>query len=639
MKRWFGSKTARGFVFLFVFALAALPAQATIRYAVSVAQPDKHLFHITMTIPDVQREVVVQLPAWNALYQVRDFAQHLIAVRAQDAASHSLAVIKVDKQTWRVAGDGTVTVRYVAYWDEPGPFSSQLNSAHAFVNLATLLLYVPDRRSEDARIEFDDLPAAWRVAVALRPEKGPGTPAYVAPNYDALVDAPVELGAFEEFRLEATTPPVRVVVHGEGADGAAREKIAESLRRIVAYETQLMRGAPYEEYLFIYHLGSAAAGAGGGMEHANSTAIFLHSAAQLPNVTAHEFFHLWNVKRIRPASLDPVDYTREQWTRALWFAEGVTNTYGSYALVRAGLWDRKQFYEDLAQQIAELESRPARRWKSVEEASLDAWFEKYAAYRRPEFSISYYNKGQILGVLLDILIRDATDNRASLDDVLRELNENYARRGRSYRDSADIRAAAEAVLRRTNAARGASRVPAGMAPAGQGFGGDPAEPDPVLGATDDSGILAQFFSLYVAGTDELPCAELLARAGLALKAQGRGRAEFGFLATRGPGGPSAATQVAPGSPAEQAGVREGDVLLALNGSVFPHSAERWLREHRPGETVRVLVQREGEKKEFAFTLGEQQERNYQIEEAGNATRKQKRIREGILSGTTDPARR
>src|SRR6202023_2737844 len=139
------------------------------------------------------------------------------------------------------------------------------------------------------------------------------------------------------------------------------------------------------------------------------------------------------------------DYTMEQYTRALWFAEGVTSTYGSYALERSGLWSKKQLSHDLGEQITELEGRPANRWQSAEQSSLDAWLEKYSLYENPEYSVSYYTKGQILGVLLDILIRDRTDNQKSLDDVLRSMNEEFAKQGKTYRDSSDVRLTAEKV--------------------------------------------------------------------------------------------------------------------------------------------------------------------------------------------------
>jgi predicted metalloprotease with PDZ domain len=470
------------FLPLWIFLLAP-SSRATIRYEVSLTQPEQRVFQIRMTIPDVHKEVVVQMAAWDTLYQIRDFAAHVQALRATGDDGKPLAVNKLDKQTWRISAQGTVILDYASYWDEPGPFASQLNSSHAFINLAMILFYVPQRREEDTRVAFEHLPGSWRVAVELPPTRDAAVNSFTASSFDAMVDAPVEIGNFEEFRLEGVDPPVRVVVHGVNFD---RSRLHEILRRIVTYETQMMRGAPYSEYLFIIHVGIDSDSNSGGMEHANGTAISVSAFGELPAIAAHEFFHLWNVKRIRPQSLEPLDRTREQYTRSLWFAEGFTNTYGNYTLVRTGLWGPRQFFEDLAAEITELESRPSRRWQSAEQSSLDAWFEKYPFYRRPEFSISYYNKGQLIGVLLDVLIRDATDNRASLDDVLREMNDKFARHGRFYHDTDDIRATAEHVAGRD---------------------------------------LGDFFSRYVSGTEELPFAEVLPLAGLNLRFPGSTRSE------------------------------------------------------------------------------------------------------------------
>jgi predicted metalloprotease with PDZ domain len=210
-------------------------------------------------------------------------------------------------------------------------------------------------------------------------------------GYDALADGPIELGAFKTIQIEDGPRPISAAIHG---DNWKQADVETALRKLCAYELQLMGGAPFERYLFILHIGKAAQGAGGGMEHANSTAINVSSGQTLSGVAAHEFFHLWNVKRIRPASLEPIDYTREQYTRALWFAEGVTSTYGNFTLVRSGIWSRQEFYADLAQDINELESRPANRWQSAEQSSLDAWLEKYPYYNGPDFSVSYYTKAK-----------------------------------------------------------------------------------------------------------------------------------------------------------------------------------------------------------------------------------------------------
>lgn len=471
---------ARATLLLGILVFAAIPSAATIEYSVSLAQPDQHLFRVTMTVPNVEEELVVAMPAWNAFYQIRDFAHRVQNVRArsEDAV---LRVTKDDKQTWRITRVANserplerVIIEYAVYWDDPGPFSSQLNSTHGFINPAMVLFYVPSRRGEDSRLKLTDVPTGWSAATALKPGETSFT--FRAGNYDLLVDAPVEVSGFEETRLEVAGARIRLAVHGTDWD---RSALSDSIRRIVAYQVGLMREVPFDEFVFIYHFGM---GGGGGMEHANSTAIDLGARGWAAGVTAHEFFHLWNVKRIRPRSLEPVDYSREQWTRALWFAEGVTNTYGAFTLVRTGLWSSRQFFDDLGDQMGELESRPAYRWQSAEQSSLDAWHERYPLYRRPEFSVSYYTKGQVLGVLLDVLIRDATNNRASLDDVLRHMNDEFARRGRFYDDSVHIRAAVEKV-------------------AGRDFG--------------------DFFARYVAGADALPFRTVLGLAGLTLTPRGR----------------------------------------------------------------------------------------------------------------------
>jgi predicted metalloprotease with PDZ domain len=600
---------------LILCALAmALPATAlaTIRYEVSLAHPAQHQFHVGMIIPRVQRSVLVQMPAWNALYQIRDFAYRVSDFHAADASGNVLPVQRVDKQTWRVelpvgglvGGQGDIRIDYSSFWDDPGPFDTQLNDEHAFVNLAMVLCYVPERRSEDAVVQFRDVPPEWRIAVEL-PAAGAdaaGSASYRAASYDALVDAPVEIGRFDQWTFPAAGKSIRVVLHGEPADHAA---LTRMLSDIVNYETRLMGDAPFPEYTFFLHIGQDYGG--GGMEHANSTAISAASFPALANVSAHEFFHLWNVKRIRPQSLEPVDYTREMWTPTLWFAEGVTSTYGSYTLVRTGIWSRAQFLADLGRQITELESRPARTWQSAEESSLDTWFDKYPLYDRPDFSISYYNKGQLLGLALDIVIRDSTDNRASLDDVLRRLNQQYAQRGRYYADSAGILAAAEQVVR---AAKTDAAPPASIN-------------------------LGEFFKRYVSGTDEMPFVDLLSRAGLALKPQGEKRSAWGFAVERDAAGRSLIAHLDISSAAAQAGLRNGDVLLSVDGAEVPRDIDGWLRARSVGETLRFRVRRAGREREFSFTMGQGAAQAYTVEEMPQPNDRQLRIRNGLLQGTTE----
>jgi predicted metalloprotease with PDZ domain len=586
---------------------------ATIHYDVSIPHPERHLFQVVMTIPDVTDHVEVQIPAWNALYQIRDFAAHVQRLQATvssgDSAGVSVsgsespaAVEKIDKQTWRIdlqGRHGVVTIKYATYWDEAGPFATQVNQEHAFINPAMILMYVPERRGEDVTFALTDIPALWQGAgpsiQALEAMGGARQFSSKFANYDELADSPAEIGKFEEFQLEGVKPEIWVAVHG---DNWKKKQVENELKRICEYEMKLMGDAPFQRYTFILHFGKAAAGGGGGMEHANSTAIWAPSGDALANVGAHEFFHLWNVKRIRPATLDPVDYTKEQYTRALWFAEGVTNTYASYTLVRTGLWSKQQFFADLAEQVTEIENRPANRWQSAEESSLDAWLEKYPLYNQPEYSISYYTKGQILGVLLDIEMRDATDNAKSLDDVLREMNKQFAQAGKPYRVSLDVQSVAEKLT------------------------GKP---------------LSEFFKRYVAGTDALPYQQVFALAGLEMRETERKRAVLGFALENSGANQFIVRNIDADSSAAAAGLQNGDAILNWSRGDVPRRWRQWVEQQKPGEVLHLRVRRESAELNIDFPLGEVTETLYGIAENERAGEKARRIRDGLLKGTTTAA--
>jgi predicted metalloprotease with PDZ domain len=293
-----------------------------------------------------------------------------------------------------------------------------------------------------------------------------------------------------------------------------------------------------------------------------------------------------------------VDYAKEQYTRALWFAEGVTNTYGAYTLVRSGIWSKEQFYADLGAQITELESRPANRWQSAEHASLDAWLEKYPLYNKPEYSVSYYAKGQVLGDLLDILIRDRTNNEKSLDDVLRAMNTEFAKRGKTYRDSLDVRLTVEKI-------------------AGSSF--------------------EEFFGKYVAGIEPFPYRQVLRLAGLELRITSRQRPTLGFTTEPGINGTLVVQEIVADGPAAQAGLRAGDNILVWNGGEVPRRTDRWLREQRPGDLLKLWVGRGEKKVSLEFRLGEIKEAFYGVTEDAGASETARHIRDGLLHGVTSAA--
>lgn len=579
-----------------LFLLAAAPVRATIRYHISLADLEKHQFRVGMRIPKTAAGVTIALPAWNALYQVRDFSYRVRDVIASESGS----VRKywwpeaLDKQTWRVLppdpqAEGSVGINYTIEWNDPGPFNSQLDAHHAFLNFAETLMYVPDWRDEDVEVVFDNIPAGWKIIVEL--PAGKEANSFTAPSYDKLVDAPVEIGKFDEFEFDSAGAHFRVVVDAKEWN---RGHLEDGLKRITASEIQMM-GAPFRQYTFFFRIGPFTEVGGGGMEHSNCTAISAGSVDAAIYTSAHEMFHAWNVKRIRPQALEPVDFTKEQYTRALWFAEGVTSTYGSYTLERTGIWTKEQWYGDLAGQISELETHPARKWQSVEESSLDTWYDKYPEYGLPDRSISYYNKGQIIGVMLDLAIRDATDNHKSLDDALRGLYSEYAQRGKFYNESDGIRGVVEEV-------------------AGKDF--------------------ADFFRSYVAGTVDIPYNTFLSAAGLELKPDSQAAATLGFRPMRAPGSGVSVGSVEPGSNSERAGLRPGDVLLTVNGASVGNM-RRFVAEHSAGETIHLHVRRGEQELDLSFALGASSDVRYTLVEAPNATDRQLRIRNGMLHGTTD----
>ncbi len=558
-------------------------------YRITFADAAAHRLHVEFDpyFKDPANSIV-QMPVWNALYQVRDFPQYVESVTARDLQGRPVPVRQLDKCTWSMPNAAHVEYDIVA--NAPGPYSAQFNSDHAFLNLAQILMYSVPGRNLPVSVLFKDLPEGWQIATVLRPNTT--TPfQYAAANYDALVDAPVEAGRFHEISFEEGGARYRIAMDAdpERYDPAWVE---DSVRRIVKAEVEWMQDRPCSEYLFIYHVPRETGG--GGMEHACSTAIDVPARrlssdpVSFQSVTAHEFFHLWNVKRIRPQSLEPIDYTKEQYTRALWFSEGVTSTVEDYMLLAAGMVDEREYLRRLGWEITTLQSRPAHRRQSAENSSLEAWLEKYPFYRRPERSISYYNKGEILGVMLDLAIRDASGGGKSLRDVLRWMNVNYAKEHKYFADSEGVRQAVEAVT-------------------GKDFG--------------------QFFREYVAGIDEIRYDKFLGTAGLRVTQRKEEKPDTGCELSRNFDGAQVVLSVQSGSAAEKAGLRAGDVVVAVNGRSNAELADE-VEGMSPGELLRLTVRAAatGKEVQLEFTLGRRTQVEYLIRDVEKPTAAQRQRR-------------
>jgi predicted metalloprotease with PDZ domain len=580
--------------------IAAAAANAATNYTISLASPGQHLVEVQILLPQGPEQRELQLPVWNALYQVRDFAKYVNWVRAKDRAGSALPVRQVDKSRWQIAGaqDGAV-VEYQIFVDSPGPFGAQFNSHHAFLNLAQVLMYPVDARNGPMVVRFNQLPEGWRVATPLAPMPEGG---FNAENYDRLVDSPVEIGVFQESDFDEGGGHYRVVVDAEPGD-YDMEKISAMLHKIVAGATSWMDDRPFDTYMFLYHFPKGPAG--GGMEHSYSTAIEVNAdvLARAPevlaSVTAHEFFHLWNVKRIRPQTLEPVDYTKENYTRALWFSEGCTSTASDIIQLRGGLLDESRFERELASGIGELERRPAHLTQSAEESSLDAWLEGDAYYRRPERSISYYNKGELLGITLDLAVREASHGQASLREVFQWMNQNYAKKSRFFPDSEGVREAAE-----------------------------------VVSHAD----LGWFFAKYVAGTEEIPWNDFFRSVGLRVAEEKNRVADAGFVASRNFDGPMTVAAITAGSEAERAGLQVGNTILEINGNAAGQESSQEIGRLAPGDTITLKIRpRRGGERELKWKVGSREEISYELKDVENVTAEQRVRRTAWLKGESQIA--
>jgi predicted metalloprotease with PDZ domain len=587
---------AQGMLFIFSLTLTAWAAPSPVNYTVSLARTAEHLVDVKVKLPPGAAERDLQLPVWNALYQVRDFSQYVLWLRERTGNQPAFEVPKLDKSRWQIRGaQNGAEVEYEIFCDQPGPYDAQLNSQHAFFNLAEILMYPVDARAAPMHVQFVGVPPAWHVATTMMPD-GDG---FSSDNYDQLVDSPVELGTFAESDFDANGGHYRVVIDADRGD-YDMQKMVDMVRKVVISATEWMDDRPFDTYMFLYHFPHESTF--GGMEHAYSTAITVDARLarddpqRLADVTAHEFFHLWNVKRIRPQSLEPVDYTKENYTRALWFSEGVTSTVEDFILLRAGLMNEAQFKDRVGDQIGTVETPPAHVDQSAEESSLDAWLEKYSYYRLPERSISYYNKGYLLGMLLDLKLREASQGKACLREMFQWMNENFAKQGRFFADSDGVRQAAEAVT---------------------------------------SSPFETFFEKYVAGTDEIPWDEFFGYVGLRVVRKSTPIADLGFSAQRSFDTPPTVTRVQPNSAAERQGLAVGDVLLEINGHVVSSDFLAQLAVLQPGDTIRLQVRSPRGQRDLRWKMGTRDEIEYEVHDVEHITPQQKSRRAAWLRGEAE----
>ncbi|GEJ55943.1 M61 family metallopeptidase [Anaeromyxobacter diazotrophicus] len=576
------------------------------RHRVSMPHPHGHLFHVEFSVPRPGDALTVGLPVWTpGSYLVREYARHLEGLTAADGAGRELPVERLDKHRFRVASRGAeeVTIRYRVYAHELTVRTCHLDGTHGYFNGAALLLYAEGRERDAQELEVVP-PDGWRVATALDPAPGARDPfgaaaggegwRFTARDYDELVDSPVEVGTHALVRFEAAGRPHALALWGRAAGGLDPDRLAREAARLVEHFARQMGGLPYRRYLFIVHLHPTLRG---GLEHAASTTLLVKRGGFFPKdayqdtlaLVAHEFFHVWNVKGLRPAALVPYDYRREQYTRLLWWFEGVTSYYDELTVVRAGLGAAKRYLEHLGEELTALARQPGAAKMSLEEASFTAWVKYYRPDENsPNSAVSYYQKGELVALQLDLALRRAG---GSLDELVRALVERHGARG--LPEDGVERAVAERL------------------------GADAAR---------------AFFDRYVRGTAPL---ELdLAQLGLAVRrrrAQGwddKGgtpakpdeRPAPGWLGAAIPEGPKLkVASVREGGPAWKAGLYADDEIVAEDGLRVDRAA-LWNRlcERGPGGALRLTVFRRDELLEVEVPLGEAPEDTLWLEPAAGA---------------------
>jgi len=625
-------------VVLLLLASALTQAQVTgtasqpldISFTVGMSRPHTHMLEVDIEIKrsaDGPAEESLMMPVWTpGSYLVREFERHVQDFAATNGAGQQLKWEKTNKNTWRVKTNGTRNwhATYRVYANELSVRTNELNSGHAYWNNAALLMY-PEGQLTAASTVRVLAPDVWKVATGLPAVAGQRN-TFRAENFDVLYDSPFEVSNFKTIAFTVKGVPHRIVIDGEGNYDADRLK--RDVQKIVEAEIEIMGGeVPYRDYTFILHLRSNA---GGGLEHANSTSLgyprfgFSDGSARTtsssPNpatagqpayrsflsLVSHEFFHLWNVKRLRPDALGPFDYNNENYTKLLWVAEGITDYYADVALRRAGLISEQDFLTAVARAFQQLQNTPGRLVQSVEESSFDTWVK---FYRQDENSInsqvSYYDKGAILGLLLDLEIRNKSNNVKSLDDVLRHLYQDFFKKGRNYTPE-DFQKTAEMMA-------GSS--------------------------------LDEFFSKYVRAREELDYNASLAAAGLKLdrgvRSEGNKPVERAYFGadTAQEGDRLVVRRVYADSPAYDQGLNTGDQIIALNNMrVTREQFDARIAEKKPGDLINLTIFRFDDLSTLLIKLGGRSEGTYRIVPLENATQLQKKIYQSWL-GLPSPAQR
>lgn len=585
----------RSFSLSLVFLLVAVPTVLAgkgglkIDHTVAVADIDKQLFHVTTEIKNIdQPTLTLSLPTWTpGWYTVENYYKNVLRFRITDGSGKALPLMMSKKQTWNVDTRGLKEIR-VDYDYQASVLAlnqARIKSDLAFFTGIELFLEPVGHRDTPATVHFK-MPDWWKIISALKETSDPMV--FTAADYDTLVDAPTEMGRFDVTKFEVEGKPHYFTAYPAGTFSAEKAaRFTEMQAKIARADSTMFGGLPYDKYVSFYFFTSPESNASGALEHLNSYVAFapagdVTTPQMIVGTAAHEYFHLWNVKRIRPAEMWPYDYSRENETPLLWVSEGFTNYYGVMSRYRAGIASQENVLEAAASAAARIEGDDARNYISPASASVSTW----AGYDTPvAFGISYYTQGQNLAALLDLSIRSDTGGSASLDDVMRALFNDHYKKGRGF--------TTEDMIQIVNR----------------------------LTKKD----YHDFYRRYVFGTDVPDYDRIFGYAGYRLKRSTAKIPDLGFYGRFRSGG-FAVNGVIPDSNAAKAGLKGGDVITKIDGQ----SIVGFQFDSVIGKSPRLTIDREGKEIELTIAVGSREVADWSLASVPTPTAQQITIREGWL---------